>query len=159
MADRTSKTPRQPTEGDQKLAAGQRLKRAIHIARARAGLTSDMQVSGRANVSYDTLMNWYGGRTVPRPFELKKVATALETSYAELWSRYEGMEPEPLPLQDAVRALIPVLSDLVVELRLTRAEQVVATETMMDALGALGSRPTRARRRSGNEREEHAGTR
>lgn len=158
MADRTRKVPPQPTEGERKRTAGARLKRAVHIARARAGLTSDVQVATKANVSYDTLMNWYGGRTVPRPFELKKVADALQTSYADLWSRYEGVDPEPLPLQDAIRELIPVLSDLVAELRLTRAEQVVATETMLEALGALGSHPGREGRRAGNGREAHVGT-
>lgn len=123
-----------PTATDRKRTSGQRLKRALHVARAKAGLTSDTQVAHRANVGYDTLMNWYSGRTVPRPHELRKVTEALGASYAELWAVYEGVEPEPLPLQEQVGELVTVLRDLVLELRLTRAEQLVTQEQMQEAL-------------------------
>lgn len=141
-----------------RLPSGQRLKRAIHVARARLGLTSDVQVSSQAGVSYDTLMNWYSGRTTPRPYELRKVAVALQVAYSELWAIYEGLDPEPLPLTEAVQGLTERLEDLIAELRLTRAEQIVATETMMEALGALGSTPSRARRRDDSAREGRAAT-
>ena len=139
MPDRrrsTSASPshRQSSEVDAKREAGERLKRAIHVARARAGLTSDVQVATRSNVSYDTLMNWYSGRTNPRGFELRKVAEALDTSYPLLEGAYNGTDPEPMPLQDAVRDLIRSLDDLVGELRLTRAEQLVSQEMLVDAL-------------------------
>lgn len=101
--------------------AGQRLKRAIHIERARADFTSDMQLSIAADVSYDTLMNWYGGRTTPRPFELRKVARALNVPYAELWSAYEDIPVEPVPLVDVVRELTGEIRVLVDELRKRQA--------------------------------------
>jgi lambda repressor-like predicted transcriptional regulator len=101
--------------------AGQRLKRAIHIARAQAEIDSDMQLSLRAGVHYDTLMNWYGGRTTPRPFELRKVAKVLGTPYAELWSAYEDIAVEPVPLTEAVRELVPELRELIAELKRRRA--------------------------------------
>lgn len=137
---------------------GGALKQAIHVARARAGITSDIQLALKAGVSYDTLMNWYGERTVPRPHELKKVADALGASYADLIAVYEGTALEPQPIEDALRDLIRVLTDLVAELRLTRAEQVEATETVMAALGALGRGPARAGRRADTEREAPAGS-
>jgi lambda repressor-like predicted transcriptional regulator len=102
---------------DERQEAGQRLKRAIHIARARAEIDSDMQLSVRAHVSYDTLMNWYAGRTTPRPYELRKIAAAVGVQYAELWSAYEDIAVEPIPLSEAVRDLIPELRELVAELR------------------------------------------
>jgi lambda repressor-like predicted transcriptional regulator len=102
---------------DERQEAGQRLKRAVHIARARAEIDSDMQLSVRAGVHYDTLMNWYGGRTTPRPFELRKVAKTLGIQYAELWSAYEDIAVEPVPLSEAVKELLPELRELVAELR------------------------------------------
>lgn len=102
---------------EERAAAGARLKKAIHIARAQADLTSDMAVSVVARVSYDTLMNWYSGRTTPRPHELRKVAKALGVPYADLWSAYEDIPTEEVPLTDALRELIPELRALVAELR------------------------------------------
>ena len=101
--------------------AGQRLKRAIHVARAKAEIDSDMQLSVRAGVHYDTLMNWYGGRTTPRPFELRKIAKCLGVPYAELWSAYEDIAVEPVPLSEAVRELVPELRELIAELRKQKA--------------------------------------
>jgi hypothetical protein len=63
-----------------RLSGGQALKQAIHVARARTDLTSDMGLARRAGVSYDTFMNWFGDKTVPRPHEVKKVADVLGRS-------------------------------------------------------------------------------
>lgn len=110
--------------------AASRLKRAVRVARARSGLTSDTAVAQTAGVSYDTLMNWYSGRTTPRPAEVRKVASALGVPYDTLWAAYEGREPEPVPLQDAIR-------ELVVELRLGRVQQMEATKALLAAVEAL----------------------
>jgi len=88
------------------VGGGAALKRAVHVARARAGITSDTQLAVQAGVHYDTLMNWYGDRTVPRPAELKKVADALGASYGDFMAVYEGRDPEPTPLVDAIAELI-----------------------------------------------------
>lgn len=116
---------------------GQALKIAIHVARARADITSDMALATRAGVHYDTLMNWYSERTTPRPAELAKVAKCLDVSLNELLSAYEGRPLEPPPLQDAIR-------ELVEELRLSRAQQHESTMAILQAIGAV-ARPTRAR--------------
>jgi transcriptional regulator with XRE-family HTH domain len=85
---------------------GPALKQAIHVARARASITSDMQLALRAGVSYDTLMNWYSGRTTPRPAELKKVADAMDVRLVELMDAWDGRDPEPPELADAIRDLV-----------------------------------------------------
>jgi ribosome-binding protein aMBF1 (putative translation factor) len=85
---------------------GKALKRAIHVARARAGIASDMELSQRAGVHYDTLMNWYSGRTVPRPAEVRKVAEAVDIPLVVLMDAYEGRDPEPMVLQDAISELV-----------------------------------------------------
>lgn len=95
---------------------GQALKRAIHVARERQGIPSDMQLARAAGVSYDTLMNWYGDRTVPRPNELKKVADAAGTTLIALMDAYEGRDPEPPSLVEAIYALVA-------ELRAERADR------------------------------------
>jgi hypothetical protein len=104
-------------------AGGAALKQAIHVARARAGITSDMQLSLRAHVSYDTLMNWYGERTVPRPNELQKVARTLDVSLTDLMGAYEGRDPEPAPLTDAIADLVTVVQELLVEIRKDRVRR------------------------------------
>lgn len=134
MPDRRRYRERTPPKDDPRRAAGERLKRAIHVARARKGLTSDTSLSVQSGVAYDTLYNWYSGRTRPRGKELRQMAEFLGMSYAELEATYEGREPEPLPLQDSVRELVRSLDDLIAELRLTRAEQLVSQEMMRDAL-------------------------
>lgn len=131
---RRSRRELTPPPHDPRREAGERLKRAIHVARARKGLTSDTSLSVQSGISYDTLYNWYSGRTRPRGKELRQLADFLGMAYSELEAVYEGRDPEPLPLQDAVRDLIRSLDDLVAELRLTRAEQLVSQEMMADAL-------------------------
>lgn len=103
-----------------------RLKTAIHVAREKAGVPSDMQLSHRAGVSYDTLMNWYAGRTVPRPNELKKVADAAGTSLLSLMDAYEGRDPEPPTLVDAIQALVS-------ELRASRMTQERLLEVVLES--------------------------
>lgn len=86
-----------------------------------------------AGVSYDTLMNWYADRTTPRPTEVRRVALALGARFADLMAAYDGTEPEPVPLQDAIR-------ELVGELREQRAQQEVATLALLRAVNALMTR-------------------
>lgn len=110
--------------------AGERLKRAIHVGRARNNILYDTDLSIRSGVSYDTLMNWFGGKTVPRGAELRRVGQAIGITYAELMAAYEGHDPEPPPLQDAIK-------ELVVEMRLSRAQQDEATLALLQAVAAL----------------------
>lgn len=112
------------------LSGGPAMRMAIRVARARAGITSDTQLALRAGVHYDTLMNWYGGRTVPRPHEVKKVADVLGVSYGSLLAAYDGVDPEPPPLADAIR-------ELVEELRLQQAQQHEATMALLRAVAAV----------------------
>ena len=134
------------------LSGGQALKQAIHVARARSDMTSDTALALRAHVSYDTLMNWYGNKTVPRPHEVKKVADALGVPYSELIAAWEGRALEPKPLQDAIR-------ELVEEMRLSRIQQEEATLAILRALGAvLGSGPGPRGTRDDTEIATPAGT-
>lgn len=120
-------------------SGGQALKRAIHVARAKADITSDIQLALQAQVSYDTLMNWYSDRTVPRGAELKKVAKALGMRYAELEAAYDGVDPEPPPLQDAIKELVVALRPLVeqatdgIEARLRAVETELALRAQREA--------------------------
>jgi hypothetical protein len=140
-------------------AGGAALKQAIHVARARAGITSDMQLALQAHVHYDTFMNWYGDRTVPRPAELKKVADVLGISYGDLMGAYEGRDPEPQPLQDALRELVEAVRALVAESRLSRATQVESTEALLRAVAAVVPPDREPRETPGdNGREARAGT-
>ena len=113
-------------------SGGKALKRAIHVARAKAGIASDVQLALQAPVSYDTLMNWYSDATVPRGAELKKVAKALGVSLWDLKAAYDGTAPEPPPLQDVVADLISILGPLVeqatdgIEARLRAVEAELA---------------------------------
>lgn len=109
---------------------GQALKVAVHIARAKTDMSSDAALATRAGVHYDTLMNWFSERTVPRPFELSKVAKALDVSLNDLLSAWEGRPLEPPPLQDAIR-------ELVEEIRLQRAQEHEATMALLQAVGSL----------------------
>ena len=146
-------------------SGGARLKQAVHVARAKAGITSDTQLALRANVSYDTLMNWYGGKTVPRGHELEKVAKATGTSLWVLQAAYEGRAPDPPPLQDAVRELVgelgrqtAAINALVDRLDVLTVGQATAAGEMMRALGILGGRlGPRGTPREG-EPEAHGGT-
>lgn len=111
-------------------AAGARLKEAIHVARVRAGITSDTQLALRSGVHYDTLQNWYSGRTMPRAAALRMVADALGVKYSDLQDAYDGRDPEPPTLVQAIESLIS-------ELREGRAEQRAETKAILTALGAL----------------------
>ncbi len=129
--------PRSPSSVDDRGAAtdeleggGAALKRAIHVGRARSGITSDTALAIRAGVHYDTLMNWYSGRTTPRPAELAKVARVLDVSLNDLLSAYEGRPLDPPPVQDAIR-------ELVEELRLSRAQQHESTMAILQAIAAV----------------------
>lgn len=105
-------------------AAGQRMKQAIHVAREKVGITADMDLSIRSGVSYDTFMNWFSGKTTPRPFEVKKVADVLGVSYGDLLAAYEGRQPPAVPLEQAVADLILEIRDALVDERLARAEMM-----------------------------------
>ena len=122
-------------------AAGDRLKRAIHVARARANILYDTDLAVRADVSYDTLMNWFAGKTVPRGAELRRVGQTLGVSYADLMAAYEGLEPEPQPLQDAVRDLVSTIRTLVAEMQEDRQRGQDAAAAILRAAQALGARP------------------
>lgn len=103
---------------------GQALKTAIHVARARTDITSDMELARRAGVSYDTFMNWFSGRTTPRPHEVKKVGDVLGVSYGDLIAAYEGAEPAAVPLEQAVAELIVEIRAAVVDERRARADMM-----------------------------------
>jgi transcriptional regulator with XRE-family HTH domain len=119
------------------ISGGLRLKQAIHQARAVTDLTSDTALSLRAGVHYDTLMNWYSERTVPRPAELKKVADALGVRMADLMDVYEGRDPRPPSLEEAIGELVDELRVFVHEARLSRVQQDESTSAILRALGAI----------------------
>ena len=101
---------------------GKALKRAIHAARPHKGYTTDMALSMAAGVSYDTLMNWYGDKTVPRPAEVKKVGDALGVPYGDLLAAYEGRDPTPPALHEAIAELVAAIRADVDETRELRQE-------------------------------------
>lgn len=105
------------------------LKRALRSARSKAGITSDVDLAVRSGVHLQTIQNWMYGKTTPRPSELSKVARVLDVRMADLMAIYEGRNPEPPPLQDAIR-------ELVAELRLSRIQQHEATMALLQAIGA-----------------------
>lgn len=104
--------------------SGDRLKRAIRVSREMVGITSDSELSRQAGVHYDTLMNWYGGRTTPRPFEVRKIAGVLGVAYGDLLAAYDGREPAAVPLEQAVADLIVEIRAAVVDERRARAEMM-----------------------------------
>lgn len=118
------------TKDQQKPGGGAALKQAIHVARARADITSDSRLAIEAGVSYDTLMNWFGDRTTPRPAELKKVADTLGVRLVDLMDAWEGRDPQTPGLEEAIRELID-------ELRLDRIAREESTAAMLRAFGAL----------------------
>lgn len=107
--------------------AGQRLRSAVHVARARAGIDSDTALAIAAGVHYDTLMNWYSGKTTPRPAEVRKVAAVLRVPLSDLMDAYDGRETEPPALQAAIR-------ELVIELR---ADRLARREEMLELVRAI----------------------
>ena len=100
-------------------SGGAALKHAIHVARAQAGITSDIQLALKARVHYDTLMHWYGDKTVPRGAELKRVAEALGVPFVELMQAYEGRAGEPPELSAAIREQTAAIKELVAAIRAT----------------------------------------
>jgi transcriptional regulator with XRE-family HTH domain len=124
------------TEDPQRPRGGEALKVAIHVARERAGITSDMELARRAGVSYDTLMNWFGDRTMPRPTEMKRVGDAIGVRLVELMDVWEGRDPEPPGLLEAVGVLTDEIRLLLVELRMGRAHQEESTSAILRALAA-----------------------
>lgn len=130
------------------------LKQAIHVAREKVEIPSDRQLALRAGVSYDTLMNWFAGRTEPRPSELKKVAEILEVRLVELMDVYEGRDPEPPELVDLLGQLVDELRVAVVEMRMGRAQQEEQTAALLRAIGAAvrtGRDPRETPGRTSNE--------
>lgn len=131
---------------------GRALQRAIHIARARAGIPSDAALAHAAPVSYDTLMNWYADKTRPRGAELQRVAIALDVPYADLEAAYEGREKDPQPLHEAVAELTDAVRALVGEIREDRERGADAATAMVRAAAALGSRATNGADTTSTER-------
>lgn len=127
MPDRRNRAPTKETRKAairnlQTPEAGERLKRAIHVARATTDVTSDMELARQAGVHYDTLMNWFSGRTTPRPFEVRKVGEVLGIGYGELLAAYEGRPAPAVPLEQAVADLIAEIRIALVDERHARAE-------------------------------------
>jgi transcriptional regulator with XRE-family HTH domain len=116
---------------------GGALKQAIHVAREQAEIPSDRQLAFKAGVSYDTLMNWFSERTVPRPAELKKVADVVGVRMVELMDVYEGRDPRTPGLEERLAELVDELRVFVHESRLSRAHQEESTAAILRALGAL----------------------
>jgi transcriptional regulator with XRE-family HTH domain len=77
-------TVRRRNTSGEPLTGGPALRQAIHVARARTSIDSDTQLALAAGVHYDTLMNWYSGRTTPRPHAIRKVAAILGVPYGDL---------------------------------------------------------------------------
>lgn len=116
-------------------ARGAALKAAIHVARERAGMTSDMQLARAAGISYDTLFNWFSERTVPRPAEMKKVADVLGIRLVELMDVYEGRDPQPPGIEERLGEVVDELRALTSELRLSRHQEEESMTELMRALG------------------------
>ena len=119
--------------------AGERLKREIHAARARAGIASDMELAQRSHVHYDTLMNWYSGRTVPRPGAVRQIAETLDVRFAVLMDAYEGKDAEPPELKEAIAILVDEIRSSLVEERRARAQLMrVITAAITSAMEPVG---------------------
>jgi transcriptional regulator with XRE-family HTH domain len=127
---RHSVTPK--AKSDARLA-GERMKVAIHVERERVGITSDSELAVRSGVHYDTFMNWFSGKTTPRPFEVRKVADVLQVPYGDLLAAYEGRQPAAVPLEQAVAELIVEIRAAVVDERRARAEMMRAIAATLSA--------------------------
>ncbi|HET7029966.1 MAG TPA: helix-turn-helix transcriptional regulator [Candidatus Limnocylindrales bacterium] len=148
------------TDDEARPAGGQALKTAIHIARERVEIPSDRQLAFRAGVSYDTLMNWFAERTIPRPAELGKVAKVLDVRLVELMDVYEGRDPQPPGLEQRLGELIDELRIAVMEMRMGRVQQEEQTAALLRALGlSVRSVPGPRETPSGNEPGARAGNR
>jgi transcriptional regulator with XRE-family HTH domain len=117
------------------------LKRAMRAARNQAGYESDSSLALDAGVHLQTLQNWMYGKTTPRPSELSKVARVLDRPMDYFMAIYEGREPEPKLLEDAVGELTAVVRELVAEIREERARGQDAAAAMLRAAAVLGSHP------------------
>jgi hypothetical protein len=81
-------------------------------------------------------MNWYSGRTTPRPSAVKQVADVLGVPYGDLLAAYEGREPVAVPLEQAVAELIVEIRAAMVDDRRARAELMRAiAASMVVAMG------------------------
>lgn len=109
--------------------AADRLKRALKVGMAAAGVDGWIALAFAAKVSPTTLENWIYGRTTPRAKELAKVAAVLRPymTPAELESAYYGTEPAEPPITEALRELLPELRELVILLR-AQADQAILEE-------------------------------
>jgi transcriptional regulator with XRE-family HTH domain len=138
---------------------GAALKLAIHVAREKAEITSDRQLALKAGVHYDTLMNWFAGRTLPRPAELKKIADVLGVRLVDLMDVYEGRDPEPPDLIEVIGQLVDELRVAVVEMRMGRVAQEEQTAAILRAIGsAVRSGPGPRETPHRTEREAPAGS-
>jgi hypothetical protein len=135
-----------------------RLKEAIHVGYVKAGYTSLMQVALASHVHYDTFMNWFSGQTRPRGAELQKVASTIGVPYADLEAVYEGREPEPQPLQDAVAELTAAVRELVAEIREDRERGQDAAAAMLRAAAAIQPFPTNGGDPTSSERPAPRGS-
>lgn len=94
---------------------GDALKTAVHVARAQRGIRSDRALTELAGVRYQTLMDWYAGRTAPSTGPLSAIATTLDIPVADLWAAWERSGPGIVTdpglgrLTDAINRLAEVL--------------------------------------------------
>ena len=114
-------------------ASGERLKREIHVARARAGIGTDMELAQRAHVHYDTLMNWYSGRTTPRSNAVKAIADVIGVRFTTLLDAYEGRDAEPPELKEAIGLLVDEIRTAMVDERRARTKLMQAVTAAIAA--------------------------
>jgi transcriptional regulator with XRE-family HTH domain len=107
------------------LLRGQSLKRAIHRGRIEASIRSDRALAKQAGVRYQTLMDWYAGRTRPTPATLSQIAVALQVKLGDLWAAWERL-PEAAP--GVGDPLVSALGD-----------QTAAINRLVDRLDSLAS--------------------
>lgn len=102
------------------MGPGLALKRAIHMARAAAGVPSDVALATTAGLRYQTLMDWYAERSRPTPGPLGKVAEALGVPVADLWAAWErrpAVSSDIGALIGALNRQADAISDLVSQMR------------------------------------------
>lgn len=127
------------------------LKRAIHVARAAAGIRSDVALADAAGMRYQTLMDWYADRSRPTPGPLSKIAEVLDMPVADLWAAWEGRPTRPDDIAELVAALdrhTEAVTALVEELRaaLTGVEQGLRVAAMLregEGSGLPNGQPSR----------------
>lgn len=135
--------------------AGERLKRTVHAASARAGIRSDLQLARDAKISYETLMSMYSGRTIPRTRTLQTIAAALGVRLDELSAAFDARpaEPDPLPLE--LHRLVDEIRHLILEIRRERRDTADTRAALLAAV-AQGQGPARRDTRAayGRDRPE-----